>query len=62
MKEGNMIQKISQYAKFIVAIVGSIATAGAGFIPADWGQWISFGLAIVTAAAVYRVPNRETAE
>jgi phage tail protein X len=57
-----MIQKISQYAKFIVAIVGAVATAGAGFIPADWGQWISFGLAIVTAAAVYRVPNRETAE
>jgi len=57
-----MIQKISRYAKFIAAIVGAIATAGAGFIPADYGQWIQFALAILTAAAVYRVPNREVAE
>lgn len=57
-----MIEKISQYAKFIAAVVGSIATAGAGFIPEDWGQWVSFGLAILTAIAVYQVPNREVSE
>jgi phage tail protein X len=57
-----MIQKISSYAKFIVAIVGAVATAGAGLIPADWGQWIAFGLAIVTAVAVYRVPNAQAGE
>jgi phage tail protein X len=57
-----MIQKISSYAKFVAAIVGAIATAGAGLIPADWGQWVAFGLAIVTAIAVYQVPNAKTAE
>lgn len=57
-----MIQKISQYAKFVVAIVGAVATAGAGLIPEDWAQWVSFALAILTAVAVYQVPNAGTDE
>lgn len=52
-----MIQKISRYAKFVAAIVGAVLTAGAGLVPADWGQWLAFVLAIVTAVAVYKVPN-----
>jgi len=57
-----MIEKISGYAKFIAAIVGALATAGAGFIPDEYGQWLQFALAIVTAVAVYQVPNREVGE
>ena len=48
--------KIAQYAKFIAAVIGALATAGTdsfGTLPA----WVSFVAASVTAIAVYVVPN-----
>lgn len=56
-----MIEKIQQYAKFLVAVVGAVATAGTTFIPADWQPYISFAVAILTGIATYAVPNKGAA-
>ena len=54
-----------QYAKAIVAGVGTILVAVSGLsedfgitiLPAEVQPWITFGLAVLTAFATWRVPN-----
>ena len=61
------IKKSQEYAKAIVAGVGSLLVAltslqaqlGLNLIPADWQPYITFGIAILTAYATWQVPNRE---
>lgn len=57
-----MIQKIQEAAKFMVAILTVITTAGVGLIPVEWIGWVQFAIAIIGAAAVYAVPNKPAAE
>lgn len=57
-----MIQKIQEAAKFVVAILTVITTAGVGLIPVEWIGWVQFAIAIIGAAAVYAVPNKPAAE
>lgn len=53
-----MFAKVQQYAKFLVALVGSFATAGSTFIPAEWAPYVSLTLALLTTVATYAVPNK----
>lgn len=53
-----MIQKIQESAKFVVAILTVITTAGVGLIPGQYIEWIQFTVAILGAVAVYAVPNK----
>jgi hypothetical protein len=54
-----------QYAKAIVAGVGTLLVAvsglsgelGLNLVPAEVQPWISFGLAVLTAFATWAVPN-----
>lgn len=55
-----MFEKIQHYAKFIVALLGTVITAGATLIPENDLKWIAFVLALVTSFAVYQVPNKQT--
>lgn len=55
-----MIDKIQQYAKFIVAVVGAALTAFSQFIPVEYADWITAGLAFLTAISVLAVPNALT--
>lgn len=55
-----MLDKIQAYAKFLVAIIGAVLTSASTLFPdntvvKDWGPLV---LSLVTAIAVYRVPNR----
>jgi hypothetical protein len=52
-----MFAKAQEYAKFLVALVGSFATAGSTFIPAEWSPYVSLVLALLTTIATYAVPN-----
>lgn len=52
------INKIKRVAKMIAAFVGALLTAGAVFIPVEWNGWIGLGMAIVTAIATYKIPNK----
>lgn len=54
--------KAQGYAKFIVAMLGAVLSAGAILLPADAGQWIAFVIALLTAFSVYAVPNKSAAE
>jgi hypothetical protein len=55
-----MIYKIQQYAKFIVAVVGAALTAFSQFIPMEYSEWVTAGLAFLTAISVLAVPNALT--
>jgi hypothetical protein len=65
-----LVKRIPEIAKAIVATVGGILTASAALstelgitiIPADWVPWITWGLAILTGIATWRVPNAPKAE
>ena len=54
-----------QYAKAIVAGVGTVLVAVSGLssdlgldlVPAEVQPWLSFGLAVLTAFATWAVPN-----
>jgi p-aminobenzoyl-glutamate transporter AbgT len=52
-----MFQKFQPYAKFIVAILTVLVTAGVGLIPADFIDWLQLVIALIGAYAVYVVPN-----
>lgn len=60
-----LVKRIPEIAKAIVAGAGGVLTAlsalqatlGINVIPADWQPWITFGLAILTGLATWRVPN-----
>lgn len=52
-----MFAKAQSIAKFLVALIGAGVTYGTTFIPADWGNWLGLALALLTAVAVYQVPN-----
>jgi len=59
------IKKAQEYAKAIVAGVGTLLTAAASLstdlgvtiIPDEAQPWITFGLAVLTAFATWAVPN-----
>jgi len=55
-----MFSQIQQYAKFIVAIVGAALTSFSQFIPVEYVDWITAGLAFLTAVSVLAVPNAPT--
>lgn len=55
-----MIANIQQYAKFIVAVVGAALTSFSQFIPVEYVDWITAGLAFLTAISVLAVPNALT--
>lgn len=61
-----MIQKtikfIQESAKFLVAILTVVATAGVGLIPGQYIDWVQFAVAILGAVAVYAVPNAQPAQ
>lgn len=51
------MQKLQQYAKAIVALVGAVLTAGAFTLPDEVQPWVGLGMAILTAIATYGVKN-----
>jgi hypothetical protein len=55
-----MIANVQQYAKFIVAVVGAALTSFSQFIPVEYADWITAGLAFLTAISVLAVPNALT--
>lgn len=55
-----MVDKIKQYAKFIAALIGAIATAFTTQIPSDWQGWITSIVAALTAISVLAIPNAIT--
>lgn len=57
-----MFDKIKIYAKFIVAVAGAALTAFSQFIPSDYAEWITAGIAFLTAISVLAVPNGVTDE
>jgi hypothetical protein len=61
-KAGTAIATVQQYAKGIVALVGSVLTAGVFVLPDDVQPWVGLGMAALTAVATYRVPNRKPAD
>jgi hypothetical protein len=52
-----MFEKFQPYAKFIVAILTVLVSAGVGLIPADFIAWLQLVIALIGAYAVYAVPN-----
>lgn len=54
-----MFEKLQQYAKAIVSLVGAILTAGAFTLPDEAQPWVGLGLAVLTAVATYAVPNKQ---
>ncbi len=60
-----IILKAQEYAKAIVAAIGTLLTAasslsadlGVTIIPAEVQPWITFVLAVLTAFATWAVPN-----
>ncbi len=50
---------MGKYAKAIVAVIGAALTAASGFVApgSAWSHVVTIGLAAVTAASVYAVPN-----
>lgn len=55
-----MVDKIKQYAKFIAALIGAIATAFTTQIPGEWQGWITSIVAALTAISVLTIPNAIT--
>ena len=51
------MNRISQAAKMIAALIGALLTAGTTLIPAEWNGWLGLALAVATAAATYTIPN-----
>lgn len=52
-----MFEKLQQYAKAIVSLVGAVLTAGAFTLPDEAQPWVGLALAVLTAIATYAVPN-----
>lgn len=49
---------IQKYAKAIVALVGSVLTAGVFVLPDEVQPWVALVLAVLTTVATYQVPNK----
>ena len=56
-----MFTKLAPYAKAIVAVVGAVITALVQAFPdsPDVARWCAFASTILTALAVYLVPNKD---
>lgn len=52
------LERAQQYAKAIVALVGSVLTAGVFTLPDEAQPWVGLCLAVLTTVATYVVPNR----
>lgn len=52
---------IQKYAKAIVALVGSVLTAGVFVLPDEVQPWVGLGLAVLTTVATYQVKNKGAA-
>lgn len=48
---------IQKYAKAIVALVGSVLTAGVFVLPDEIQPWVGLGMAVLTTVATYQVKN-----
>lgn len=48
---------VQRYAKAIVALVGSVLTAGVFTLPDEAQPWVGLGMAVLTTIATYVVPN-----
>jgi hypothetical protein len=55
-----MFVKVQNYAKFIVAILGAVASTGSLLLPEEWSKYVTFAIVVATAIAVYKVPNTTT--
>lgn len=53
-----MFEKVQQYAKAIVSLVGAVLTAGAFTLPDEVQLWVGLVMAVLTAVATYAVPNK----
>jgi hypothetical protein len=53
-----MFTKVQEYAKFIAALIGTAVTAGTTLIPNEGLEYLAFIGALVTAVAVYAIPNK----
>ncbi len=53
------MKNVAEYAKFVVAVIGAGLTAALQFAAPTTVEfkWITIALAVVTAIAVYFVPN-----
>lgn len=54
------MNNITEYAKFVVAIVGAGLTSALQFAAPDTNEfkWLTIALAVITAVAVFAVPNK----
>lgn len=57
-----MFEKVQQYAKAIVSLVGAVLTAGAFTLPDEVQPWVGLVMAVLTAVATYAVPNKPAAD
>lgn len=49
---------IQHYRKFIVALIGALATAvSEGLISETWNSWLTVAVVFLTALGVYQVEN-----
>lgn len=53
-----MFQKIQEYAKFIVVLLGVVVSTGTSLIPAEWAPYLTLAVGLLTAVSVYAVPNK----
>lgn len=51
---------LASKAKAVCALLGSVLTAVAGVVTDN--KWLALAAAILTALAVYRVPNKDAGE
>ena len=54
-----MKHKIAEYAKFIAAVIGLVATSFAFAVPAEVAPWLAATASFLTAIAVLLVPNAD---
>lgn len=57
-----MLKRIKEVAKLIVALIGSLATAGTTLIPEAWAPWLALALALATAVVTWATPNAPSPE
>jgi hypothetical protein len=52
-----MFQRLSEYAKFVAALLGAFVVAFAGLLPVGVAPWVQAVAAFLSAVAVFAVPN-----
>ncbi|MBT1633756.1 hypothetical protein [Curtobacterium flaccumfaciens] len=60
-KAGDALASVQRYAKAIVALVGSVLTAGVFTLPDEVQPWVGLGMAVLTTVGTYVVPNAKPA-